>query len=101
MRLLITGIAGFAGSHLAEFALSQGVDVWGAVRPGASTEHIEHVRGRLRLVECELLDERSVEALVAAARPDLVAHLAAQSSAAAYQALGEAWPATSRTRVTR
>lgn len=90
MRLLITGIAGFAGSHLAEFALSQGAEVWGAVRPGSSTEHIDHVRGGLRLVECELLDEHSVESLVTTVRPDLVAHLAAQSSAAAsWHAPGE------------
>jgi nucleoside-diphosphate-sugar epimerase len=27
MRLLITGITGFAGSHLAEYALTQGADV--------------------------------------------------------------------------
>lgn len=90
MRLLITGIAGFAGSHFAEYALSQGVEVWGSLRPGSDTEHIEHLRDRLHLVECELLDEPAVGSLVAMARPDLVAHLAAQSSAAAsWRAPGE------------
>lgn len=29
MRALITGITGFVGSHLAEFLLSEGVEVWG------------------------------------------------------------------------
>jgi len=79
MRVLITGITGFVGSHLAEHALRAGAEVWGSVRWRSRLEHIAGIRQRLRLVECDLLDATSTRALVAEARPDWVFHLAAQS----------------------
>ena len=79
MRVLITGITGFVGSHLAEFALSQGVDVIGSLRWRSKTEHIEHLRSRVALVECDLRDLFSVRNLLEQARPDFIIHLAAQS----------------------
>ena len=47
MRILVTGITGFVGSHLAEFALAQGAEVIGSLRWRSKTEHIEHLRDRL------------------------------------------------------
>jgi GDP-4-dehydro-6-deoxy-D-mannose reductase len=83
MRLLITGITGFVGSHLAEFALARGADVVGALRWRSKTEHIEHLRDRITLIESDLRDLFSVRALLEHARPDWVIHLAAQSFVAA------------------
>ena len=79
VRVLITGITGFVGSHLAEFALEQGAEVWGSCRWRSKTENIEHMRDRLHLVECDLRDLSSVQHLVEQAAPDYVVHLAAQS----------------------
>lgn len=80
MRILITGITGFAGSHLAEYALRQGgVEVYGTRRWRSRTENIDHLAGRLRLVECDLRDAASVQRLVDTVRPDRIFHLAAQS----------------------
>jgi len=79
VRILITGITGFVGSHFAEFALEQGAEVVGSVRWRSNTEHIEHLRDRLTLVESELRDASSARALVERARPDHVVHLAGQS----------------------
>lgn len=79
MRILITGITGFVGSHLAEFALAQGAEVSGSVRWRSNTEHIEHLRDRLTLVESDLRDQSSVRALIERTRPDQIAHLAGQS----------------------
>jgi GDP-4-dehydro-6-deoxy-D-mannose reductase len=79
MRVLITGVTGFVGSHLAEYALTQGVEVIGSVRPRSRYEHIEGIRPRLHLVECELRDATSVRALIAQTRPEWIFHLAAQS----------------------
>jgi GDP-4-dehydro-6-deoxy-D-mannose reductase len=79
VRVLITGITGFVGSHLAEYALEQGADVIGALRWRSKTEHIEHLRDRLTLIEGDLRDQLSVRTLLEQARPDRVVHLAAQS----------------------
>jgi len=83
MRLLITGITGFVGSHLAEYALTQGAAVVGSLRWRSPTEHVEHLRDRLSLVATDLRDAGATRALVVVARPDAVVHLAAQSFVAA------------------
>jgi GDP-4-dehydro-6-deoxy-D-mannose reductase len=79
MRVLITGITGFVGSHLAEWALAQGAEVVGSVRWRSKTEHIEHLRDRLQLVNSDLRDLSSVRTLLEQARADYIVHLAAQS----------------------
>ena len=81
MRALITGITGFAGSHLAEYLLAEEpeVEIWGTYRWRSRMENIRHVTGRIHLVECELRDASSVLSMAERARPDVVFHLAAQS----------------------
>src|SRR5205807_1664620 len=79
MRVLITGITGFVGSHLAEYALAQGAEVIGSSRWRSKTEHVEHLRDRISLVDGDLRDLLSVRALLTEARPDYIVHLAAQS----------------------
>jgi len=81
LRALITGITGFAGSHLAEFILSNhpDVEVYGIMRWRSRTENIEAIEQRVKLVECDLRDATSVKTLLGRVRPDMVFHLAAQS----------------------
>jgi len=79
IRILITGITGFVGSHFAEYALTKGAEVWGSCRWRSKTENIDHMREDLHLVECDLRDLSSVQHLVEQAAPDYIAHLAAQS----------------------
>jgi GDP-4-dehydro-6-deoxy-D-mannose reductase len=79
MRVLITGITGFVGSHLAEYALAAGAEVIGTVRARSRLDHIEAFRRRLHLVESDLRDASSVRSLVRDMRPDWIFHLAAQS----------------------
>lgn len=43
-RILITGASGFIGSHLVEEALSQGMEVWAAVRPSSSRRWLADTR---------------------------------------------------------
>ena len=83
LRVLITGITGFVGSHLAEYALERGAEVWGSCRWRSKTENIDHMREKLNLVECDLRDLSSVQHLVEKAAPDYIVHLAAQSFVAA------------------
>ncbi|HYT39040.1 MAG TPA: GDP-mannose 4,6-dehydratase, partial [Acidimicrobiia bacterium] len=51
MRVLITGITGMVGSHLAEYCLERGdVEVVGTVRWRSPRENIAAVADRVRLV---------------------------------------------------
>lgn len=80
MKALITGITGFAGSHLAEYLLSRGdVEVYGTYRLRSRMDHIQHLINKVKLVECELKDPHSVYQMIIDIRPDLIFHLAAQS----------------------
>src|SRR5437899_285624 len=89
-RLLITGITGFVGSHLAEFALARGVAVSGSCRWRSKTENIDHIRDRVELIECDIRDLSSMQNLLDRSVPDYIVHLAAQSFvAASWQAPAE------------
>ncbi|MBT3363055.1 MAG: GDP-mannose 4,6-dehydratase [Chloroflexi bacterium] len=79
MRVLITGITGFVGSHLAEYVLAKNAEVWGSIRWRSATNNIDHIKDELRLVECDMRDLSSVNHLIAEAKPDYIFHLAAQS----------------------
>ncbi len=80
MKVLITGITGMAGSHLADYIIKQpGVEVIGTLRWRSKTENIEHLRDRVNFIECELKDPFSVKSLIIQIKPDFIFHLAAQS----------------------
>jgi GDP-4-dehydro-6-deoxy-D-mannose reductase len=80
-RVLITGITGFAGSHLADHVLADhaGVEVWGTCRWRSRRENIDHLEGKIRLVDCDLADPTAIQKALEASRPDAIFHLAAQS----------------------
>jgi GDPmannose 4,6-dehydratase len=79
-RALVTGVGGQDGSFLAELLLARGDDVVGVVRPGAGAyPNLEPIADRIELLEADLLDQRSLEAAIAAARPREIYNLAAPS----------------------
>jgi GDP-mannose 4,6-dehydratase len=79
-RVLITGITGFVGSHLAEYLLDQeGVEVYGLKRWRSSLHNIEHLIERLKLIDGDLRDSKSMIRVIDTVRPDIIHHLAAQS----------------------
>jgi len=77
--VLITGVTGFAGSHLADLLLDEGHEVWGLRRWRSRLENVAHLAGRLRLIEGDIADARAMTEALAAARPEWIFHLAAQS----------------------
>jgi len=81
MRVLITGITGFAGSHLAEYILNHhpDVEVYGTVRWRSRMENIRHIENRVELFEADLKDIVSLQSCLAHVKPDRIFHLAAQS----------------------
>jgi GDP-4-dehydro-6-deoxy-D-mannose reductase len=81
MRALITGITGFAGSHLAEYLLAEqpGVEVYGTFRWRSRMDNVEHLDRKIKLVEADLRDYSSMHHALETTRPDFIFHLAAQS----------------------
>jgi GDP-4-dehydro-6-deoxy-D-mannose reductase len=79
VKVLITGIAGFAGSHLAELALREGAEVVGTVLPGAPAENLAAVQKDVTTVPCDLTEPGAAAAVLTTTRPDRVFHLAGAS----------------------
>ena len=80
MKCLITGVTGFAGSHLAEYLLKlTGCEIHGTFRWRSRTENIEAVRNQLVLHSCDIRDATAMRELIARVKPDRIYHLAAQS----------------------
>ena len=72
MRALITGITGFAGSHLAEYILAEqpGVEVFGTFRWRSRMDNVEHLDRKVHLVEADLRDYTSMHRALEITRPD-------------------------------
>jgi GDP-4-dehydro-6-deoxy-D-mannose reductase len=80
MRVLITGITGFAGSHLVDYCLARkDVEVCGIQRWRSRTENIEHCLSDFCMYECDVRDASSVRDVIEQIKPDWIFHLAAQS----------------------
>ncbi|MCL5257446.1 MAG: GDP-mannose 4,6-dehydratase [Chloroflexi bacterium] len=102
MRALITGITGFAGSHLADYLRTlDDVEVFGIYRwrsrldnlhhlgsdvnliePGLSNSEIVRksaISGKVNIIGCDLRDITSMKKTLEAVRPDRIFHLASQS----------------------
>ncbi len=80
MRALITGIAGFAGSHLAELLLNRRYEVSGIDYPGASLINLTSFLNKVELYQIDLNNFPILKEAVSDCQPDLIFHLAAFSS---------------------
>ena len=80
-KVLITGITGFVGSHLADYILSYfpGVEILGLLRWRAPKDNIKHILAKIKFCYGDLLDLSSLKTILAENRPDAIFHLAAQS----------------------
>jgi len=83
MKILITGITGFVGSHLAEYCLNMpGTEVFGTILShhlGDELRRVEHIKDKITLLECDLTNRISVQRVLEKSKPDKIFHLAAQS----------------------
>lgn len=81
MRVLITGITGFVGSHLVDYIIENHPEtkIGGLRRWRSPMGNIEHVRNKISLYDCDLRDLSSLIYLLKEINPEVIFHLAAQS----------------------
>ena len=82
MNILITGITGFVGSHMADYILKNTDDkIFGIKRWMEDTKNIDHLidNPRVTLYSGDLVDYASIDRAVRLSNPDKVFHFAAQS----------------------
>lgn len=77
-KILITGGAGFIGSHVADGYLASGHEV--IIVDDLSTGHRANVPSAARFYEADLTDGEQLARILATERPDVVNHHAAQKS---------------------
>ena len=76
LRVLVTGITGFAGSHLAEHLVSRGDEVHGLAHENAPFANLAAVRDRVRIHEGDITSLEDVRGAIAGSQPDALVHLA-------------------------
>ena len=80
-KVLITGITGFVGSHLADYILANfpGLQILSLARWRSPTDNIRHILDKITLEFGDLLDPFSLKTILSRQKPDVIFHLAAQS----------------------
>jgi len=80
-KILITGITGFVGSHLADYILENfpNIQVLGLARWWEPKKNINHILDKINLSYGDLVDICSLETILKEHRPEVIFHLAAQS----------------------
>ena len=80
MRILITGVTGFVGGHLAEMLRDDGGELHGTSRGGQWPRPLDHLSSAVRLHAVDWHDAASVESVLRATGPDQIYHLAGYAS---------------------
>lgn len=82
-KVLITGITGFVGSHMADLLLEKGeTEIYGLKRWNLSRfRNIRHLLhdARVKLFDCDITDPVSTRKIIKEIRPDKIFHFAAES----------------------
>jgi GDP-4-dehydro-6-deoxy-D-mannose reductase len=82
-KVLITGITGFVGSHMADLLLQRSdIELYGTRRWSSRMNLLEHIKDldeRVRLMTCNILDPVNVFEVIEKVRPDWIFHFAAES----------------------
>ena len=76
LRVLITGITGFAGSHLAEQLVARGDEVYGLAHERPPFRNLVAIQDRVRIHEGDITRLEDVQGALAGSRADALVHLA-------------------------
>lgn len=87
---MITGAAGFIGSHLVRACLTRGDRVFALVRPGSGADRLADVLSDVELLHADLADAEQVRIMLDRTRPEVIYHAAANTRVAADAGLADA-----------
>lgn len=81
MKILITGVTGFVGSHLAEYIINRNEnhEVYGLCRWRSPRDNLSVIYDKISLVDGDLCDLSAIIRHVKSIKPEIIFHLAAQS----------------------
>lgn len=81
IKILITGITGFAGSHLAEILVQENkYDVVGIHASDRHLENLKAVKEKIHLEKVNLLDGDETARVIEKTKPEIIFHLAAAAT---------------------
>lgn len=79
-RILITGITGFVGSHLADLALEKNCKIFGLKRWNLSRlRNVKHILDKIEWIDCDITDPVATKKAIEISNPEKIFHLAAES----------------------
>ena len=73
MKIMITGGAGFVGSHLAEFLLKKRHEI--IVCTKTSIKNVENIKKKIELKKIDVTDYTKLEKFIIKRKPDVIIHL--------------------------
>jgi GDP-4-dehydro-6-deoxy-D-mannose reductase len=79
-RVVVTGVAGFAGSHLAERLLSSGYEIYGLLAPDEKPENISRLINKIKLDRIDILNGQRIYNYIKGIGPEYIIHMAAMAS---------------------
>jgi GDP-4-dehydro-6-deoxy-D-mannose reductase len=79
MKALITGISGFAGSHLAKLLIEKGYEVFGTFFDKSTFSNLNGFVNKIKLYRCDIRNYDSLKNVIEDIKPDEIYHLAAIS----------------------
>lgn len=81
MRILITGITGFVGSHLAQYIinLKENHEIFGISRWRSPKDNLADIYNKVNLADADICDLSALIRHIKTIKPDVIFHLAAQS----------------------
>ena len=79
MKAFITGISGFAGSHLAEFLIKKRYEVFGTFLNKNTFSNLTGFINKIKVYRCDIINYDALKNVIKKVKPDEIYHLAAIS----------------------
>ena len=80
MKIMITGGAGFIGSHLCDEFVGSGDQVVVITRDSSTLANLSHLEGKIIVERADITDYDHLGAIVEKHKPDTIIHLAGETS---------------------